>query len=141
MSTEQSGRQRLGAEAARGVYQRTSRRGLLAKASAVLLGLGVGSVADASSAAADAPACCTGRNCKAGGGSCPGVGVCPSGWTYTGYTWSCCTGNKTIMCSDCRSNSTGQVCACSYRTNQSCTTARTATEISADVARSRYRPT
>jgi hypothetical protein len=125
----------IGTSVTRAVYNRSSRRGFLARASAVLVGVGAMGVVEASTAAADAPACCTGHNCKAAGGSCPGVGMCPTGWTYTGYTWTCCAGNHLVYCSDCRSASTGQVCACSYRSRNSCTAGQTATEVSALAAR------
>src|SRR5689334_21018899 len=94
----------LSQQAGQAVYRRTARRGFLARAAAVMIGVGVASVTDTQPAAAEAPGCCTGRNCKAGGGSCPGVGLCPGGWTYTGYTWTCCSGNRKYYCSDCRND-------------------------------------
>jgi hypothetical protein len=121
----------VGSKAAQAIYRRTRRRGFLAKASALLIGASAaGVLAEPTPAAADAPSCCSGAGCKASGGSCPGVGACPSGWTYTGYTWTCCSGHYLLYCSDCRNDTTGLVCSCTYHTRSRCTGALTLTELS-----------
>jgi hypothetical protein len=136
MSNQSPPQQRLSAEAAQAVYERTSRRGVLARASAVLMGFGVGSALQAAPAAADASSCCTGTNCKSLGAGCPGIGLCSPGWSYTGYTWVCCSGPNKVYCSDCRTPCAScqggyRNCACTYRTREPCTSALTATEVSA----------
>lgn len=98
------------------IYKHASRRGFLAKMSGALIGAGfVGAInvveADA------APLCCCCNQCS----GCPGINQCSPGWSWTGYTWTCCNGNCTVYCSDCKNNSTGSVCTCAYvRCSQPC---------------------
>lgn len=116
--------------AAKAVYRRTSRRGLLAKAGAAVVAVGLGEAAFASSAEA-APVCCSGGQCASCPGTCPGTLSCPSGWSYTGYRWECCYSSRTYYCRDCR-NSSGTICVCACRTNYPCAApGLTATELSA----------
>jgi hypothetical protein len=106
------------------VYSRTSRRGFLAKTSALLAAIGLGEVGVARAAEA-APLCCTGIACVDMGLECvcgdPFPIECPTGWTYTGYTWACCLGGhqeKLFMCRDCQKGR--HICVCGCNSNFNC---------------------
>lgn len=103
------------------VYSKTSRRSFLAKAGAGLLAVGVGDLAVAGTASA-APGCCTGTSCSSLGLSCGcPAGSCPPGWTWDGYTWTCCgpTGTHVLFCSDCTTQQ-GGFCVCGCYSSSRC---------------------
>ena len=96
---------------------RTSRRGFLARTAAFLGAVGVGSLSQASTAEAttDGLLCCTGAECAACSGQ---PSRCASGYTYTGYTWTCCSSGSVRYCTDCRRN--GSTCTCQSGSQLKC---------------------
>jgi hypothetical protein len=114
----------LMARGAGAIYEKTGRRGFLAKTSGFLAALGLGTFAATKGAAAD-PQCCVGPACKDMGLRCkcgnPNESLCASGWHYSGYTWGCClTGDRLFLCKDCIRDSGGNLCVCGCRTTKSC---------------------
>jgi len=120
---------RLVEEATSQVYNRTSRRGFLARTAGVLAAVGLGELAAAAPASA-APGCCSGTSCISLGLVCTCPTGCPSGYTYTGYTWACCLGARIYYCHDCRKNGGTSICVCGCAGPQPCNAAQTATELS-----------
>jgi hypothetical protein len=103
------------------VDQRVSRRGMLGKTGRFMAVVGLGMLGGAirPSAAGATPLCCT----LAGGTECLGcggqpVGSCPAPYTYTGYTWGCCYGERIAWCWDCVCNTT--YCTCTRLSGALC---------------------
>lgn len=118
------------------IYERSTRRGFLAKTGAALVAFGLAdfTLAKSANAAPTAPYCCRGAQCASCPGTCPSTTSCPSGYTYTNYKWSCCYSGRVYICRDCK-NSAGSVCVCACQTQTACDAAgsRTATELSMPV--------
>jgi hypothetical protein len=94
-----------------------SRRSFLSKAGKVVAGAGVLLAANVAGApTAEATACCGPSSRCACCTTTPGK--CCSGYSYTGYTWSCCYGTRLYTCWDCRRN--GRRCHCARATQAIC---------------------
>jgi hypothetical protein len=103
------------------IYQRTGRRGFLAKSAATVVAFGLGdSVLRATKASSDPLInvfCCgPSKACSSCPGTCPSTNSCPSGWTYDGYKWTCCYNNRVVYCRDCTKG--GSTCICTCLDNQ-----------------------
>ena len=127
---------------AKSVYDRTPRRGFLAKSAAALMALGLGEAvfsAQPASATNCSEGCCgPDCGCSSCPGACPNSTSCGSGWHYSGYRWACCNGTTAVYCRDCCKNGTncsegtGNRCICVCGTRITCKSpeaARLAAEI------------
>ena len=97
-----------------------SRRGFLGRGGKIAAGIGLGLLGgsyqpSAAKATVLNQFCCTGDICN----GCPStIGQCPSGWSYTGYTWTCCDGSGRIAyCWDCNGPS---FCVCNQLSGSLC---------------------
>lgn len=118
----------LRSRAARSIYNRSSRRGFIAKTGAAVIAFGLGetmlSEQKANAASPDANLFCCGPSsaCSTCPGTCPNTTQCPSGRYWTGYRWTCCYGGKTVFCRDCCKNGTNcsisNTCICTCLDNQ-----------------------
>jgi hypothetical protein len=100
--------------------RKSSRRGFLARIGKVVAAAGAALAAQPLLAdTAEAANCCAGVRASCCQST---IGSCCSGYTYTGYTWYCCSGPdvRAYVCWDCRQNSSGLVYYCNRQTQLVC---------------------